>query len=150
MRLTDEQIGAELHSLRPTPDANFSAKLDGRAAAGFPSSPKPKTSDRELTWARLLPALGVLATFAVLVVVISNIGGSRSADQDGALLERTPSETVAPGGPAQAKPGFGFQTGADSGTAAALPPTQPAPGSRPRNGHAQVQERTAQVGLATD
>src|SRR4051812_40430762 len=71
MRLTDEQIGAELYALRELPSQGFAATLDRRVSAGFPAA---KKADRELTWGRLLPALGALVAIAVVVVAISNSG----------------------------------------------------------------------------
>ena len=37
MRLTDEQIDAELSALRETPTERFAAELDAWTAEGFPS-----------------------------------------------------------------------------------------------------------------
>ena len=35
-RERDDRLAAELRALRPAPSPEFAAKLDGRAAAGFP------------------------------------------------------------------------------------------------------------------
>jgi len=152
MRLTDEQIGAELRALRETPEENFARKLDLRVSAGFPA-PKRNARDRELTWGRLVPVLGGLAAIAVVAVVIANNGGGTfSSDRGGndALLdsdsarEAAPSESIAPDqGRLQGKEA--------AGTAAApligLPPPS---GSRPRTGRPQIQELSASLGLSTD
>src|SRR5215216_3308782 len=92
MRLTDEQIGAELQALRETPSDGFTAELDRRMSAGFPVA-KTAQSKRELTWPRLLPVLGGLAAVALVAVVISNSGGEGEFDNatSGALTE--PSQT---------------------------------------------------------
>jgi uncharacterized protein DUF4349 len=147
MRLTDEQIGAELHALRETPEETFAARLDGRASAGFPAL-KATRNDRELTWTRLLPAFGTLAAIAVVAVVISSNDSGRGGGQ--ADLEATPSAptAVAPksaGGTSDAQPLRSIHSDAVAGPQAAS-----APGTRPRNGHPQVQERSASLGLSTD
>lgn len=146
MRLTDEQIGAELYALRETPDPNFAAKLDLRASAGFPTE-KAEPRDRMLTWGRLGMVLAPLAAIAVVAVVISSSDQSQllsSGSGNDSAKQAAPSQTIAP---AQ---GQALSKGGQAATA--VPPTQPIPpnGSRPRNGRPQVQERTAQLGLATD
>jgi Domain of unknown function (DUF4349) len=144
MRLSDEQIGAELYALRETPDPSFAATLDRRVSAGFPAAQR-KAGDRELTWKMLAPALAGLAAVALVVVVVSssNNGGQDSSD---AIQSVAPSDTIAPApGPEQSKVGA-----AAAGTA--VPPIAPAPpnGSRPRNSRAQIQQLSASLGLSTD
>jgi len=151
MRLTDEQIGAELRALRETPEENFARKLDLRVSAGFPA-PKRTARDRELTWGRLVPVLGGLAAIAVVAVVIANNGGGPISNDRGgndALLgsdsarEAAPSETIAPDqGRLQGKE--------PAGTAVPLVELPPPNGSRPRIGRPQVQELSASLGLSTD
>ncbi|MFL5899459.1 MAG: DUF4349 domain-containing protein [Solirubrobacterales bacterium] len=144
MRLTDEQIGAELHALRELPSQGFAASLDRRVAAGFPAA---KKADRELTWGRLLPALGALVAIAVVVVAISNSGNSyQHTDAGGPAV--APSAGAPTTGTAAA-PKAGVELFGDQ-IAAGPSPAPPIPGSRPRNGRPQVQERTAELGLATD
>jgi hypothetical protein len=141
MRLTDEQIGAELHALREAPSEDFASKLDQRVSAGFLAA-RPTKSNRELTWGRLLPVFGALAAIAVVAVVIANNDQPKLASN--ALKQATPSETVAPAqGPQISKGGAGEN---------ALPlvrPT-PVPDGRPHNGRTQVQEFSASLGLSTD
>ncbi len=142
MRLTDEQIGAGLHALRETPNEDFAAKLDRRASAGFPGEQKVERK-RELTWGRLLPAVGVLASVAVVAVVIANSGGGGG---DSGVLEKQTS--IGSAGTSRSASGTGG-TAALQGASSpdvAVPPAN----TRPRNGREQIQERTAQVGLATD
>jgi uncharacterized protein DUF4349 len=145
MKLTDEQIATELTALRESPSEDFAARLDRRVAAGFPAANKVKAG-RELTWGRLLPALGAVAALAVTVVVISSSGGGR---------EDNATHFASHGGPAPAAgtDAFGQGKEAPQGTrdiAGSLPSTPQASSSRPRIGREQVQERTAQIGLATD
>jgi hypothetical protein len=146
MKLTDEQIGAELRALRETPSEDFAARLDRRVAAGFPT-PKKARADRELTWGRLLPALGVLAAIAVVVVVISNASktelGSGELDGDGAISATAPSKRAAPALGTQSA-----RSGVEATPDIATPPVPPT--SRPRNGRPQVQELSASLGLSTD
>jgi hypothetical protein len=140
MRLTDEQIGAGLHALRETPSEDFAAKLDRRVAAGFPGEQKVERK-RELTWGRLLPALGALAAIAIVTVVVSNSGGGGSYDQTA-----TPDSA-----PATAEFGKSLdQSRQIEAVPSPAPTPQPPAGTRPRNERQQVEERTAQVGLATD
>jgi hypothetical protein len=153
MRLTDEQIGAELHALRQTPDESFAAALDRRTAAGFPVARDAK-QNRELTWGRLLPVFGALAAVAVAAVVIANTGdrsGTFSGGGGRTAQEATPSAptAVAPksaGGTSDAQ----IQKEIQSQATAAGSQATSAFGARPRNGHSQVQERSASLGLSTD
>jgi hypothetical protein len=150
MRLTDEQIGAELYALRETPRETFAATLDRRVSAGFPAA-KWKSSDRELSWRLLAPALAGLAAIAVVAVVISNSGNGGSDSSIPAISEKSPA-TPEVAGSAAARPRA--QQQASKGTASQplletnVPPAPP--GSRPRNGRAQIQELSASLGLATD
>jgi hypothetical protein len=146
MRLTDEQIGAELYALRSTPSEDFAATLDRRAAAGFPTA-RATAGDRTLTWGRLGMVLAPLAGVAVVAVVIAN-SGSGGGGNDG-TLEARPSvaPSAAPHGAGVAGNGLAGKQAA--GTAL---PSIPAPpnGARPRNGRAQIQELSAALGLSTD
>jgi hypothetical protein len=175
MRLTDEQIGAELRALRPTPRDAFAEKLDRMAEAGFPdtrlkpdstqgradrSRPRSLASRAGMpvgiggwSWGRLGPALGVLAVAGVLFVVLTNGGNGGPASGGGAGNV----DLVAPQqGPSTAAPSAGAgSAGSTAGKLAspetALPPTQPVPPTgRPHNGKPQVQEQTASLGLSTD
>ena len=47
-RFDDDRLIAELRELRPTPSPEFTAKLDERAAAGFPRRSTPYTSPAAL------------------------------------------------------------------------------------------------------
>lgn len=140
MKLTDEQIGAELRALRPTPDSAFAAALDRRVAAAFPKARRP-AADRGLSWGRLVPVLGGLAAVAALVLVISNTGGGGSRQSLNGIRQA----------PSTAAPAAG---GGSAGQAAPLetvvPPSQPVPSGRPHNGRPQVQEQSASLGLSTD
>jgi hypothetical protein len=143
MRLTDEQIGAELHGLRPTPDPAFAARLDRRVEAGFPAQ-RLAPESRGLRWNRLLPALGALATIVVLIVVINENSGTDFTSND-AVKQAAPSETIAPNRDLAPQTTGGV-------TGAGVPPIAPAPpgGPRPRNGRPQVQELSASLGFSTD
>jgi hypothetical protein len=142
MRLTDEQIGAELVALREMPDESFAESLDRRVRAGFPAERAVKVT-RDVRWRRLLPALGALAAVAVVVVVISNNSKPELASND-AVKRAAPSETVAPGSGSQiSKPGL-------AGNAVPPATTLPQTASRPRNIRPQVDERSASLGLSTD
>jgi hypothetical protein len=79
MRLTDEQIGAELRALRPTPSESFAAMLDRRAGAGFPAV-KQAARDRSLTWGRLGLVLAPLTAIAVVALIVANNTGKSASD----------------------------------------------------------------------
>jgi hypothetical protein len=155
MRLTDEQISAELRALRATPDQTFAATLDRRVTAGFPKA-KPARNDRELTWGRLLPVFGVLATVAVIAVVASNLGGGGGGSDSGLLSKSRPAspELAAPINGQSARSQREIQGAppavAGNSTFPAAPPSAPESGSRPRNGRPQIQELSAALGLSTD
>jgi Domain of unknown function (DUF4349) len=90
--LREDQLIAELRTLRPTPRPEYVAKLDQRAAAGFPRrawTPRLSFDRLRVPPARrlLLPAGGValVAIAIATAVVVSNGGGS-----EGALLSRSP------------------------------------------------------------
>src|SRR4051794_22000626 len=90
MRLSDEQIGAELRALRPAPDKEFAARLDERVAA-LPAQPEAAARGRNVRsaartrilgprWRRLVPAAAVLAvTVAVVAVALSNRGSETTS-----------------------------------------------------------------------
>ncbi len=88
----DDQFVATLESLRPKPSPEFTAELDGRAAAGFP---RPERAGTETGWERLVAWLrqaqpgklmlaggGVaLAMVAVAAVFIAGTGSDAGSDQ---------------------------------------------------------------------
>jgi hypothetical protein len=153
MRLTDEQIGAELHALRETPSEDFAARLDRRVAAGFPASKEVKVG-RELTWRRLVPILGALAGVAVIAIVISNLPGNdvHTASRGGPAISGG-ATAAAPQKKGSESRGLAAPSVAGNGTAAEIAPAPtplPPTGGRPHNGRTQVQEQTASLGLATD
>lgn len=145
MRLTDEQIGAELRALRPDPDATFAGKLDLRASAGFPARTR-KRSDRELPWRVLTPILAGVAAIAVIAVVAANSGPKYASTNGGGTAEFAAPATKDAGGQASGISGTAQSQVAPAQTA--VPPAPPA--SRPRNGRAQVQELSASLGLSTN
>src|ERR1700712_4405486 len=91
-RFDDDTLFAELRELRPTPRPAFAAKLDARAAAGFPRGERTSAAAMPFKlvadWWRgkempkhLIPALGMALTVlvvATVVVSISQSGGGGS------------------------------------------------------------------------
>src|SRR5436190_2168577 len=153
MRLTDEQIGAELRELRPAPEMGFAATLDRRVAAGFPAA-KGQPGRRELTWRALAPVLAGLVAIAVIAVVATSSDETKLASND-AVKNAHPSETAVPAQGQQQISKTGnqaFSQQSQPGVAAHPQPIAPAPpnGTRPRNGRPQVQELSAALGLSTD
>jgi hypothetical protein len=162
MRLTDEQIGAELRALRETPSEDFAAELDAWAAAGFPSAKqlekaaKPRPTRRTLIGRR--PVLASLAAAAVIVAVVgvsvvaylhesnsTDLFSGSGDDSGGARLsgpskvqERAISESAPPG----------VASAGSTPAPSSVAPVPPA--SRPRTGRPQIQELSASLGLSTD
>jgi uncharacterized protein DUF4349 len=151
MRLTDEQIGAELLALRPTPRLAFAEELDRRAEAGFPTVTRPSAGRKPARrggwgWKPLLPALAALAAIGIVVAVIGNSDNAQLLEKHGG---GSGTDLVAPQqAPSTAAPKAG--AGA-AGTVEAAPPFEPVPTNptHPRNGRAQVQELSASLGLTT-
>jgi hypothetical protein len=156
MRLTDEQIGAELHALRPTPGEEFAEKLDRLAAASFPASARKPVGMPALRWSRLAPALGALLVAAVVIAVVasrSNDTSFTSPDGQGIqAIGRSQNATGGAGGgaAATAQQGKGIAPSQEVAPSP-LPPTPvPPSAARPHNGRPQIQERSASLGLSTD
>jgi hypothetical protein len=163
MRLTDEQLGAELRALRETPSERFAAELDAWAAEGFPSKQPSahaqavrRRTTGKASWLRqrtLVPAFALLAISVVVIgVVASNMGdhGGPNAGSPGLLSEPQEAPSSSRGGSADVAGGRQTQTAQSLVGPQTPAPLPPAPGGRPRNGQPQVQERTAQLGLSTD
>jgi hypothetical protein len=158
MRMTDEQIGAELWALRETPSEEFAAELDAWAAQGFPSVKQLDQATR-VHPPRKSPIMRrpVMAAFAGAGVIVAAIAisvaaylherdsgvtlDSASRDQSGGLLSGKVRDQVAREPAPRA---------AASGSAAASSVAPVPPGSRPHNGRPQIQELSASLGLATD
>jgi Domain of unknown function (DUF4349) len=157
MRLTDEQIGAELRALRDVPSEQFAAELDAWAAAGFPSLKqldrqiKPRPRIRTLIARR--PVLAALSGAAVIVIVVgisvaaylhegnrTELFSGSGNGSGGVLSGKVQNESLRNSSTADAS-GRGL-----AGPSVASAP----PGSRPRNGRSQIQELSASLGLATD
>jgi hypothetical protein len=156
MRLTDEQIGAELHTLREVPSERFAAELDAWAAEGFPSlkeidgpseaSQRPRMK-RLLDFAARRPALAALGSGAVIVLVVGvAVAGYLGSHNDQRRLDGFQPFSIN----GSEKAGSAAASGEGSDLSAQTPSVQPQVSSRPRNGRSQVQERSASLGLATD
>lgn len=88
----DEQLAAELRAMRPMPRPEFAAKLDERAAAGFPRRTRLPRFSFSFPKKRLLIPAGGFAVLAILVastVIVVNEGGQEPRDNL-ALLEPKP------------------------------------------------------------
>ena len=150
MRLTDEQIGAELLALRPTPRQAFAEDLDRRAAAGFPAAARPTAGRKptrrgRLGWKPLVPVLAVIAAIGMVVVIVGNSNDTQVLRDNGGGSGG--GEFIAP----QEAPSAVAPKAGAVGTTEAAPPFTPVPpsGTAPRNGRAQVQELSASLGLRT-
>jgi hypothetical protein len=147
----DEQLDAELRALRPTPRPEFAAKLDERAAAGFPRLPRFSLS---LPTKRLLIPAGGLAVVAIVVVsvVIANSETGTESGSGGALLgdvQKFDSGSL-PESPRQveqtaemAKPSVG-ESSASAGAAEIEPFSRDVPAQL----HNRAVERSAELTLA--
>src|SRR5688500_17004352 len=91
MRLTDEQIGAELHALRESPSERFAAELDSRVAEGFPRSagePEARSwRDRVAPLLRPRFALAGATTLLLALVVSVAVVGSLEDDVQQSSLD---------------------------------------------------------------
>src|SRR3954447_20089159 len=156
MRLTDEQIGAELRALRETPSERFAAELDAWAAEGFPSvreldesteaAPRARRRTGLLGFVLHRPALSALAgCAAVLLIVGGSIAaylGSRGDDSTGAgevIPMSAPPSTIDGSAKAGSVPDVALSE-----------TVQPQGAPQPRNSRRQVQELSASLGLSTD
>jgi len=166
MRLTDEQIAAELRALRETPSEEFAAELDTWAARGFPRADRagaPAPSRRlaalrdRLTplRGRLLP-LGAAGATAVVVigVAVAQLGEpDQPSTGDGVSLESV--EPAERGGESrQAQPGTGGGAEPAPGDAVlpeatTVPPVPPGD-QELKPGRERVQERSASMTLSTE
>jgi hypothetical protein len=156
MRLTDEQIGAELYALRSTPSEDFAAELDAWAEAGFPSVKQiDKAAGAHPPRRSVITRRPVLSAFAAACVIVGVIAISVA----GYLHERNSNELFSGSGNDSSQELSGssaihdesLRGSASSGIAGSAPSVSPAPpGSRPRNGRAQIQEVSAALGLSTD
>jgi hypothetical protein len=149
MRLTDEQIGAELYTLRATPSETFAAELDAWVAEGFPSvtdfAPSDKRSRGRVrkVW-DLITGRPLVAGLTASAAIVAVIGVSL------AVYLHNRNQFV----------GLDSRSGGDqSGLLSAKPPPRSLPDSanasvqafaRPRNSHEQIEEQTARLGLSTD
>ncbi|MFL5907001.1 MAG: DUF4349 domain-containing protein [Solirubrobacterales bacterium] len=148
MRLSDEQIGAELRALRPAPDKEFAARLDERVAA-LPAQPEAAARGRNVhsaartrilgpRWKRLVPAAAVLAvTVAVVAVALSN-RGSETTSLRGSVDQAAPSL------------GTGAAAPRESVSPSTAEPIPPIPNEQLKPGRERVQERSASLTLSTD
>jgi Domain of unknown function (DUF4349) len=150
MRLTDEQIGAELQALREVPSERFAAELDAWAAEGFPTIKQLEPTRRRFQFLRRRPVLAAAGSLTVVAVVAVSVaaylnGNDVRTDSGGEPIDGVQEfSTKVESAPRAAA---GTAAGTDSAVAPApLPPT----GTRPRNGLPQVHERSASLGLATD
>jgi hypothetical protein len=144
--MTVEEIAAELHELREAPSQEFAARLDARAAAGFP---RRGAGTLERLRARpprrlLLPAMGAAATLIVVATaIVATTGGGGGPPQA--------QTTSASGGSAAAGAKSAPLSGVQAAPAALAPTTeQPAPhGGAPNVRRRQI-ERSAELTLGTD
>jgi hypothetical protein len=162
MRLTDEQIGAELHALRETPNERFAAELDRRVAEGF--APREGETEARGWRDRIAPLMRPRLAFAgaatllfaavVSVAAINSFDETRTDNLDssgegqpapqslesrgsgGAAAEQAPRDSIEPA----------------TGDAMLAPkPVPPAPpGEELKPGRERVQERSASMTLSTD
>jgi Domain of unknown function (DUF4349) len=160
MRLTDEQIGAELRALRETPSEDFAAELDAWAAEGFPSAKdldRPKAGRHGFrSFIGQRPILAGLAGSAVTVMVVgvsvaaylkgNDTSGPLGASGDDLGVVHESGELSGQGAPAKSR----LQEQAPGVAAEPLIAPAPPTGSRPRIGRPQVQELSASLGLSTD
>jgi hypothetical protein len=150
MRLTDDQLGAELTALRETPSESFAAELDAWAAEGFPSVKQLAPTRRRFGLVMRRPVLAAAAAGLVVVAVIavsvaSYLHGNHGTDSGAEALSAGQQLSGLRDQSLEVRP----QSGSAAASTVAPAPVR-SPASRPRNDRLQVQERAAQLGLATD
>jgi Domain of unknown function (DUF4349) len=156
MRLTDEQIGAELHALRETPSERFAAELDRRAAEGFPAAAgEPEVRGWRDRLAPLLrPQLAFAGAATLLLALIVSVAVIGSLEDD---VEQP---SVQPSGDAAEEP-QSLESGRAGDAAAERAPgmsVEPAPTTVPpvppteelKPGRERIQERSASMTLSTE
>ena len=154
----NDRLTAALESLRPTPNAEFAARLDERAAAGFPRRPRDAASpshrlaawlDRVQPRRLLVPAgaTALAAVAAVTVVVALGEGGSDqlNAERFGSAPTEAPQAATA----TPADGGYAGRSGAEAAT--------PAKGASSASGASSLVtpgpraiERSAEIVLGTE
>jgi hypothetical protein len=169
----DDQLIADLQTLRPTPRPQFAAELDERAAAGFPrrsrkGAPAIFTAMR-MKWPdhplRLLIPAGGVAVIAIAIATALTVGGSGSSSEaepnpSSGLLSQveTFDDQAAPstGAAAEGASGAGAEAEApaeeNAGSATAKSgfiPMNETAGPAIRSHHRAV-ERSAEITLAAD
>ena len=168
MRLTDEQLRAELRELRETPSEDFAAELDAWAADGFPAPTSGREHGvrgirrlfadrlRELRLRPFLPAMGVAVMLVGVVIAFGTLSdrgdvAQESADDSGADAPGivAPESADEAGGAGEAAPGTAQL---DRGAAEPAPTTVPPapPEERLKPGQERVQERSASMTLSTE
>jgi len=157
----DDQLIADLQSLRPTPRPQFAAELDERAAAGFPRRSRLGLELPSLPALRLLiPAGGVTAILLAIVFALSAGGGSESSGPTGVHYsepnpDSAPRSEPAPHSESNSAAAAGEASGAASeveSTVFAAPERalgSKAPHSAPSFQHRAV-ERSAEITLAAN
>jgi hypothetical protein len=149
----DDTFAAELRALRPTPTPDFAAKLDERAAAGFPRRPDNGGGgkswwERLRAWfAGLTPRRALVpgGAFTLVAVVIATavvaISGSGSASNEAVV---TSAESQSSGGAAESTEG-----GEEAGSAIEAAPKMKAQKGAPRlqeEAGVEEQESSASAG----
>ena len=169
MRLTDEQIGAELHALRETPTERFAAELDERVAEGFPpAAGEPESRSWHDRLAPLLrPRVALAGAATVLLALIVSVAAISSLDSgdgksgpDQFLSEDGQPATPPTGSPesgrvgdAAAQQAPSAAAGGAAGTAIEpVPPpgVPPVPSEQLKPGQERIQERSASMTLSTE
>jgi Domain of unknown function (DUF4349) len=156
MRLTDEQIGAELRALREIPSEEVAAELDAWAAAGFP--PRRVNAQRPAAERGLLRFKGffgrhsllagaaaslavVLAVGVPVATVMNQSGVDDSAGGGGDAAVPMATDSAAPGAEGAGK-------SIEPGPARLQ--DQVLRGEQLKPGRERVQERTASLSLSTE
>jgi Domain of unknown function (DUF4349) len=171
MKLTDEQIGAELHALRETPSERFAAELDAWAAEGFPSADQiasratKGTSRRsQERWTgrianrvrnlrhpvRLGLVGGAAVVFAIAVATTASLNDYTSDLSDDLSRPTGGGDSGALSGPAPQE-GRATEQAPIAAPDVAVPPVPPVPPTEKlKPGQERVQERSASMTLSTE
>jgi len=144
----DAELATLLRAERPEPDPGWAARLDERAAAGFPRGGRDGGQAPRRAAVRLAPAGAVAALLVVVVVAIDNAGtpggGGDAVDAGPAPTATTVAPDQPAGGPADAMYERRDSSGLDAISPAARVGGRIAPGTANRK-----VDRDAQLSLST-
>jgi hypothetical protein len=151
MRMTEDQLGAELRALREIPNQQFAAELDAWAAEGFPSAKQLEEStgpSSKRSFIGRRPMLAALSAAAVIVMVVgvSVVAYLHQRDTGGMDSSGSGSGEILSG---KIQKNSLHESAPSAATGSSQQTTAVPLGQRPRNSRSQIQQLSASLGLST-